>query len=61
MWPTLLQLLGTVVKASANISLPARISNNLNSTFNLLFSIITLPVIKAWAFINAQSSNLGFK
>jgi len=49
------------VKARAIISFPARTSHNLNSTLNLSSVKLTLPVIKAWALIKFQSSNLGFK
>ena len=60
-WPTLLQFSGTVVKASAISSLAASTSHNLNSTLNFSSTNFTCPVISAWAFINFQSSNLGFK
>ena len=54
-------MLGTVVNAKAIISLAAKTSHNLNSTFNFSFCIDTFPVINACAFIRVQSSNLGFK
>ena len=60
MCPTLLQLLETVVKASAIISLAAKTSHNLNSTLSFPFTTVTFPVIRAWALIKFQSSNLGF-
>ena len=61
MWPILLQLLGTVVNASAIISFAASTSQSLNSTLSFSPTNVTLPVIKACALIKAQSSNLGFK
>ena len=59
MWATLLQFFGVVENAKAIISLAATVSHNLNSTLNLSSETFTLPVTKAWAFINLQSSNLG--
>ena len=52
-------IVGTVVKASAIISLAANTSHNLNSTLNFSSTYSTLPVINACAFIKFQSSNLG--
>ena len=61
MCPTRLQLEGTVVNASAIISLPANTSHSLNSTLNLSSTKLTLPVINACALIRFQSSKRGFK
>ena len=52
---------GTVVNAKAIISFAASTSQSLNSTLNLSLIKFTLPVIRAWALIKFQSSNLGFK
>ena len=57
MCPTLLQLLETVVKASAIISLAAKTSHNLNSTLSFPSTTVTFPVIKAWALIGNINNN----
>ena len=61
MCPTLLQFVGTVVKASAPISFPASTSQSLNSTFNFPSLTNNFPVTNAWALINLQSSNRGLR